>query len=211
MTNSEQPPRRPSRRSRSVRRVTGGASKLLSQTRLRNGPDGPGDSVQDHLLLRMQKATFREIHQLYTERAERGDAGVPSALDALDTMWLNVRKLRSGAPAIMKTLSSPHGDVQVHLAEFYADSTSLLEDAIRVVFAEDLGNLALPPDRMAVLVRVMLEGLVVELAQARDADDVALVDQAYADLRVLFERFVLSGSDGGALEPLSMDPIPLPW
>ena len=84
-----------------------------------------------------------------------------------------------------------HPLVQDRLDSFYAESTSLLEDAIRHVFAEDLGQLALPPERMAVLVRILLEGLVVELAQARTQEDVAAVDQAFEDARALFARFVL--------------------
>ena len=87
----------------------------------------------------------------------------------------------------------------------------MLEEAIHEVFASDLGQLALPPDRMAVLVRVALEGLVVELAQATSPEEVAMVDQAYADLRALFERYVLNGDGGPPLEEVRMEPIPLPW
>jgi len=64
---------------------------------------------------------------------------------------------------------------------------------------------------MAVIVRVVLEGLIVELAQAHDAEDVAIVDQAYADVRALFQRFVLTGEDAPPIEPITLEPIPLPW
>lgn len=200
-------------RGRRVRRILGGAGRLLGRSRIRAAEAlgrGPG-SVADHLIIRAHKATFQEMHQHYVSKAVQGEGGLPAALDAFDTMWRNIRQLRAGAPRIMKTLSSEHGDVQAQLAEFYADSTSLLEDAIRVVFAEDLGALAVPPERMAVLVRVVLEGLVVELAQARTAEDVEAVDQIYADVRVLFERYVLAGDAGSALPPVELEPIPLPW
>ena len=130
-----------------VRRILGGAGRLLGRSRVRATEalgKGPG-SVADHLIIRAHKATFQEMHQHYVAKATQGEGGLPAALDAFDTMWRNIRHLRSGAPRIMKTLSSEHGDVQAQLAEFYADSTRLLEDAIRVVFAEDLGALAVPP------------------------------------------------------------------
>jgi len=167
--------------------------------------------MQDHLIIEAQQATYREMHRRFTERAEGGDTGLDSALDALDAMWFNVRELRSGAHVIMGTLSSADGSVQSRLSSFYQESTGLLRDAIRGVFANDLGQLAVPPERMAVLVRVLLEGLVVELAQAQSNEDVAEVDQAYADLRQLFERFVLKGEDEPAFAEVSLEPIPLPW
>ncbi len=201
------------RRPRAVRRILGGAGRLLSRSKLRATEalgEGPG-SVADHLLLRAHKATFEEMHQHYTEKASQGESGLNVALDGFDTMWRNIRHLRAGAPRVLKTLTSEHGEVQAHRAEFYADSTRLLEDAIRVVFAGDLGALAVPPERMAVLVRVVLEGLVVELAQARTPEDVAAVDQIYEDVRVPFERYVLAGDTASALAPVELEPIPLPW
>ena len=49
---------------------------------------------------------------------------------------------------------------------------------------------------MAVLIRVLLEGLVVELARAQGPAAVEQVDQAYQDMRGLFARFVLAGRPG---------------
>ena len=51
----------------------------------------------------------------------------------------------------------------------------------------------------------------VELAQARTPADVEAVDQIYADVRVLFERYVLAGDSASALLPVELEPIPLPW
>jgi hypothetical protein len=151
------------------------------------------------------------MHRRFTERAEHGEGGVRSAVEALDAMWLSIRDLRSAAGLIMGTLSSRDEEVQDHVSRFYHESTTLLSDAIRHVFAEDLGQLAVPPERMAVLVRIVLEGLIVELAQAQSEADVALVDRAYGDLRQLFEQFVLLGEGGSQLDDLTMEPIPLPW
>jgi hypothetical protein len=188
-------------------RILNRAAKLLSRTRLNQAPG----AARDHLIIEAQQRAFREMHSRFTERASRGEGGLNNALDALDVMWLSIRDLRGGAPVIMKTLSSNHDGVQSHLDRFYQESTSLLEDAIRAVFANDLGQLSVPPDRMAVLIRVALEGLVVELAQARSPDDVVIADQAYADFRVLFERFVLTGANAPKMDPIELEPIPLPW
>ncbi len=191
-----------------LQRALGRATSLLARTRLREQAAAP---IRDHLLIEAQQATWRELHRRFTERASRGERGLANALEALDAMWLAIRELRAGAPAVVETLASPHASVRKRLERFYAESTALLEEAIRAVFAEDLGKLAIPPDRMAVLIRIALEGLVVELAQARDDADVARVDQAYADLRGLFERFVILGDASPAVEAVALEPIPLPW
>ncbi len=208
--------RDPSLRRRATRKVVEKASSLLTRgrsavERVADEQDEPRPAAAaDILLMEAQGVTYRELHRRFTERAEHGDAGLASALDALDAMWANIRQLRAGAPALLMTLTNDEHIVQHRRSRFYQESTALLEDAIRTVFAESLGQLALPPGRMAVLVRILLEGLVVELAQAKDADDVRAADQAYADARDMFERFALHGE--GPLGPApDLDPIPLPW
>lgn len=209
----------PSLRRRASRALLGTASTLVTGVRSRaqamaDAGEPRAAAVTDVLLMESQHGAYVELHRRFTERAGRGLGGLGSALDALDAMWSNIRQLRGGAGAILLTLSNPDLTVQDRRARFYQDSTSLLEDAIRSVFATDLGQLALPPERIAVLVRVALEGLVVELAQARTADHVATVDRAYADLRSLFERFVLHGAGEAPIvvhELGPLEPIPLPW
>ncbi len=168
---------------------------------------------KEDLLIEAQRAAFREMHLRFTERARRGEKGLEAALDALDAMWRTVRELRGGAPFIVETLAmaSHDGPLNRRLARFYVESTSLLEDAIRQVFADELDRLAISPDRMAVLIRVLLEGLTVELAQARTDEEAARVDQAYLDFRELFERFVLSGQTLNAPSTDGIAPVPLPW
>jgi len=203
-------------RRRAGRRILGAASRLVTRGRLRaEQGDASGETrpaaVADVLLMESQQAAYEQLHRRFTERAGRGDGGLLSATDALDAMWDNIRQLRGGAPAILRTLSSGDTTVQDRRVRFYEDSTHLLEDAIRAVFAADLGQLAIPPERLAVLIRIAIEGLVVELAQARTPEDVAQVDQAYADLRALFQHVVRSESGAGPELQLPLEPIPLPW
>lgn len=207
---------RGSLRRRATRRLLDTASTLVTRARVRaqtlaEGGEARPAGIADVLLMESQQTAYVHLHRHFTERAGRGEGGLASALEALDAMWETIRQLRSGATAILLTFANGDETVQDRRARFFVESTTLLEDAIRAVFATDLGLLAVPPERMAVLVRVALEGLVVELAQARTADDVAKVDQAYADLRALFERFVLHGGTWPAVEPISLEPIPLPW
>jgi hypothetical protein len=205
----------PSLRRWATRRLLDTASDMVTRTRqLANEISERGDLhprvVADVLLMEAQQAAWEQLYARFKERAERADGGLASALDALDAMWQMIRHLRAGAPSILHTLSNPDETVQDRRSRFYQESTRLLTDGIRVVFATDLGHLAIPPDRMAVLVRVMMEGLVVELAQARNAEDVAEVDRAYTDLRALFERYVLDAEP--LPEPqIPLEPIPLPW
>ena len=193
---------------RAARRLLGAANDLVNLARTTGARSR---AMADVLLLDSQQAIVAELHRRFTMRPASDEGGLGRGLEALDLMWEAVRALRGGAPALLHTLSSDDESVQDRRARFYVESTALLEEAIREVFSSDLGHLALPPERLAVLVRVALEGLVVELAQARTPDDVAKVDQAYADLRTLFERYVLLGDADSAPEEVSMEPIPLPW
>jgi hypothetical protein len=201
-----------SRRRRAARQLFGAAGRMLDRAFVVAG-DVTTEVVNtaDILLMESQEGVYTELHRRFTEKAERGEGGLESALEALDAMWENVRQLRGGASAILHTLSTRDVNIQDRRQRFYVQSTRMLEDAIRKVFEEDLGELAVPPQRMAVLVRIFLEGLVVELAQARTAEDVREVDQAYADMRALFQRFVLNGRDSEIVEAVELEPIALPW
>ncbi|MFT4626318.1 MAG: hypothetical protein ACI8PZ_004995 [Myxococcota bacterium] len=205
-----------SRRRRAAQRLLGAAASALERARdqaqdVRLDVVERATSTADMLLMESQQVTYAELHRRFTERAERGEGGLVSAIEALDAMWENIRQLRAGAHVILGTLSSTHASVQDRRSRFVVESTAMLEDAIRTVFAEDLGHLAVPPERMAVLVRILLEGLVVELAQARTPADVREVDQAYADMRALFQRFVLLGGEAPLIEAVELEPIALPW
>lgn len=211
MTQSQEPvPDLSSLPKRAARRLMRAANELVELARS-SSLGAKSRAMADIVLLDTQLSFVTELHRRFTVRANQGDGGLGSALEALDLIWENVRALRAGAPALLHTLSNDVEMVRDHRARFYVESTALLKEGIREVFSADLGQLALPPDRLAVLVRVTLEGLVVELAQAKSADDVAVVDQAYADLRTLFARYVLLGDAGPELEEIQMEPIPLPW
>ena len=91
------------------------------------------------------------------------------------------------------SLAAQDGTVRDAFDEFSAEGTALLEEGIRAVMAEEMDRLTLPPDRMAVLIRTMLSGLVVELARARTEEERAQVQLAYEDLRFLFSSFAVGG------------------
>jgi len=166
---------------------------------------------KEGLLIEAQKSVFKELHRRFTERATRGEQGVNTALDALDAMWTSVRDLRDGAPFIVETLSlgGQEGPMRPHIRNFYRESTSLLEDGIKKVFSDKVGLLVIPPYRMAVLIRILLSGLMVELAQAKTEQELKEIDQAYGDMRTLFQQFVLIKSEFELDE--ETDSIPLPW
>ena len=166
---------------------------------------------KEGLLIEAQKSVFKELHRRFSERVTRGDSGVDTALDALDSMWTSVRDLRDGAPFIVETLSlgGQQGPLRPHIQNFYRESTALLEDGIRKVFSENIGSLVIPPHRMAILIRILLSGLMVELAQAKTDQELQDIDRAYSDMRTLFQQFVLIENDFSIDE--STDSIPLPW
>ncbi len=166
---------------------------------------------KESLLLETQRTIFRELHKRITERNQSSEHSVRNALDALDSMWNSVRELKSTAPFIVETLMLRGGDGPVHekIRLFYKESTLLLEDGIRKVFADQLSELVISPERMAVLIRVLLSGLVVEMAGATTDEELKELDQAYRDIRTLFGDFVVMSSDWDVDE--HTDSVPLPW
>ena len=185
------------------RSILQGAQKVF----LRTDPIHP----QESLLIETQRAVFRELHKRFLERARRGEKGLSSALDALDSMWASIRTLSPGAPFLVETLGKASNKemLRMQLQDFYLESTRLLEDGIRAVFADQIHQLSIPPERMAKLIRILLEGLLMELAQAQNEEALAQVDQAYADMRQLFAQFVLKKDPRPTVE--ASENLVLPW
>lgn len=149
---------------------------------------------KEHLLIEAQRLTFRQVHARIEERVRRGESGMPTALDGLDAIWSTVREMRSWAPFMIETMSLASSDepIRLRLDAFYAESEDLLVRAIERVFAGERQRMSMPPERLARLVRITLNGLIFELAYARDEADLKRVDAAYADLRESFATIALS-------------------
>ena len=161
-------------------------------------------------LIEAQRTVFRTLHLRFLEKSQQGDQGLDAALEALDSIWSSVRNLSDAAPFIVETLSTKTPHVQVRLQDFYQESTKLLEDGIRIVFSEDIAQLTIPPQRMAKLIRILLEGLLIELMHAQNEEQLEQLDQAYADFRMLFRSFVLKNPEPDLI-PGSEEDIVLPW
>ncbi len=166
--------------------------------------------TKERLLIEAQRSTIRGLHQRFSQRASQGHTGLSAALEALDAMWNTVRDLREGAPFIVETLSlsGQKTALRKHLRSFYRESTGLLSNGITQVFDGQVEELTIPPERMATLIRILLEGLIVELAQVKTAEELAEIEQAYADLRELFSRFALKKKE---LKHTEDEGFPLPW
>jgi len=166
---------------------------------------------KEGLLMETQRVVFRELHRRFTRQALGKEEGLKTALDALDAMWQTTRELRDIAPFMLETLNlgNKNATLRPQLDQFYRESTSLLEDGIRKVFANELGTLVIPPDRMAILIRIFLSGMVVELAQVKSPEQLKELDQIYADIRSMFERFIVEKELFKLDE--DTDSVPLPW
>jgi AcrR family transcriptional regulator len=156
---------------------------------------------KEHLLIEAQRATFRQIDRRFEERFQKGDVGMATALEGLDAMWEALFDMRKWAPFMVETLSlsTQPGPVRQHLDEFYAESNEHLERGIRRVFASEIEDLIIPPERLARVVRGAFHGLVVELAYARSEADLEKIEETYRDLRDLFSEVVLA-TPGSELE-----------
>jgi AcrR family transcriptional regulator len=166
---------------------------------------------KEGLLIETQRVVFKELHRRFTRQALGEEQGLSTALDALDAMWQTARDLRDIAPFMLETLNlgNKHASLQPQLEQFYRESTSLLEDGIRKVFSKELGVLIIPPEQMAILIRILLSGLVVELAQVQSTKQLEELDQVYSNIRSLFQRFVVQKEDIKWSE--DTDTVPLPW
>jgi AcrR family transcriptional regulator len=150
---------------------------------------------KEHLLLEAQRATFRAIHARFQDRFKRGERGTRTALEGLDALWAAIWDMRRWAPFMVETISlaAQQSPVRQHVDRFHAETQPLLEQGIRDAFADQLDQLVVPPERLALLIRTALHGLVVELALARTPSEFETVERSYRDMRALFERVVASG------------------
>lgn len=200
-------PRASSRGARSVQRILDSAARLFG----REGFQGASMHAvaraagvskgllhyhfqsKEHLLIEAQRATFRQLHKRFDERFQKGERGLPTALDALDALYDSLREMRAFAPFMVETISlvTHGGPLAEDAASFYAESMELLEKGIRGTFAGMEERMSVPPRRLAQLVRIGMHGLIIELAYARSDEELAVVDHAYQDLRDLFARVAL--------------------
>lgn len=149
---------------------------------------------KEQLLLEAQRRVLRQIHKRFLERARHGERGLQAALAGVDALWQAVTELQAQAPFMVEVMSiSAHDGAARAPFRAYADEcTDLFEDGIRHVFTdEELGRLVVPPERVAFMFRCGLQGLIVELAQARSDPERERVQQAYSDFRDQFARMVL--------------------
>ena len=205
MSSPEDPPPR-SRGARTVQRILDSAARIFG----REGFQGASMNAvaraagvskallhyhfrsKEHLLIEAQRATLRQLHKRFDDRFGKGEKGLATALDALDSLYDALREMRALAPFMVETMSlvTQGGPLAEDAERFYDESMELLENGIRRTFEDDEARLTLPPERLARLVRVCVHGLLVELAYAQADDDLDAVDQSYRDLRALFERTV---------------------
>jgi AcrR family transcriptional regulator len=164
---------------------------------------------KDHLLIEAWRATFKRIHERFEERFDRGDAGLGTAMEALDALWAAVRDMSGWTPFMLQTMSAASRDpaLRGRLADFNAEALTRVELGLMRSFSDDLHRLALPPDRLARAVRTGLYGLIVELAAARTDEERARVDQTYADVRGMLERVLLDAADPRASRATIRPPL----
>lgn len=148
---------------------------------------------KEHLLIEAQRVALKRIHERFDEEHTEAK-GRAAALDAIDAMWHSIRDLHRWSPFLVETLSlaSTSQPVSEHLERFYEESMGLLADGIDRTFADAQSPMPIPPDRLARLIRLSLHGLLVELALAKTDDQLAVVDQTFADLRQLLADNVLT-------------------
>ena len=149
---------------------------------------------KEHLLIAAHRATLRQVYLRFQQRFEQGERGMDTALDGLDALWGALRELEDWSPFMLETmaLAAKGRRVRPQMDEFFDEVMPLLEQGIRDAFAEEEDRLVLPPRRMALVMRTMFQGLVVDLAFARGPSERERVDLTYRDLRGQFARYAVA-------------------
>jgi AcrR family transcriptional regulator len=148
---------------------------------------------KEHLLIEAWRVTFRRVHERFEERFAAGDAGVGTAMEALDALWGALRDMHGWAPFMVQTMALASRDRALgdRLEDFNAEALARVELGLLRLFSDQLDRLVLPPERLSRAVRTGLYGLIVELAAARTPEQLAAVDQTYRDVRSLLETVVV--------------------
>jgi AcrR family transcriptional regulator len=149
--------------------------------------------TKEHLLIEAWRVTFRRVHERFEERFAAGDAGVGTAMEALDALWGALRDMHGWAPFMVQTMALASRDRALgdRLEDFNAEALARVELGLLRLFSDQLDRLVLPPERLSRAVRTGLYGLIVELAAARTPEQLAAVDQTYRDVRSLLETVVV--------------------
>lgn len=145
---------------------------------------------KEHLLIETWRVTFRKVFEAFEDNYHQGSRGLGAVLASMDALWLSVHDMRQAAPFVVEVLSlvSQNGPIRPHFDDLDREAMALLERGLSRLYAEQPDTLGIPAHRLARLVRIVLAGLVVELAIARTDDDVRRAEQAYHDLRDVFAR-----------------------
>jgi AcrR family transcriptional regulator len=153
---------------------------------------------KEHLLIEAWRVTFRRVHERFEERFAAGDAGVGTAMEALDALWGALRDMHGWAPFMVQTMAMASRDRALgdRLEDFNAEALARVELGLLRLFSDQLDRLVLPPERLSRAVRTGLYGLIVELSAARTPDQLAAVDQTYSDVRSLLETVVVERPPG---------------
>ncbi|MCO4743539.1 MAG: TetR/AcrR family transcriptional regulator [Proteobacteria bacterium] len=148
---------------------------------------------KEHLLIEAQRATFRQMHERFEERFAQGDKGMDTALDALDNLWDSLFSMRHWAPFMVETISlaAQQSPIRKAADAFYSESMSLLDSGLRAVFEGEEDRLVIPPERLGAMVRVCVHGFIVELAYARNEEELEAAHRTYKDFRQLFGTWML--------------------
>jgi AcrR family transcriptional regulator len=148
---------------------------------------------KEHLLIELQADWCRRVARNVRERMAAGPASLESALAAFDQVWdamIATRNQFAFAIEVWRqSLTQPA--IRERLVAFDREIGALCAEGLRVTLGPLATELAVPLDRAAALVQVVLDGLSFRLFLD---DDVAAVRRTFDDVRTILVAALLPGA-----------------
>jgi AcrR family transcriptional regulator len=148
---------------------------------------------KEHLLIELQADWCRRVARTMRERMAAGPPSLEAALSAFDQVWDALVATRNqfgfGIEVWRQSLTQPA--IRARLVEFDREIAGLCAEGLRVTLGPLATELAVPLDRAAALVQVVLDGLSFRLFLD---DDVASVRRTFDDVRTILVAALLPGA-----------------
>ena len=149
---------------------------------------------KEHLLLEVQLMLFRDV----LEQVRRFTIGAQASLDHFDrTLDQVLSFLESDLDSVMalfelRGVAKRKPGFAERLDRFNDEVLALVTEGIHNTLGPMTARLRVPPDRLARMLRVLLEGLLIDLSFARDPESREKVHETFGDFRRLLSEVILT-------------------
>lgn len=149
---------------------------------------------KEHLLLEAQLMLFRDLLE-QVRRFASGDEGSLSHFDqTLDQVLAFLESELDSVMALfeLRGVAQRSPGFAERLDRFNQEVIALVTEGIHNTLGPMTSRLRVPPERLARMLRVLLEGLLIDLSFARDDEARRAVHETFGDFRRLLSEVILT-------------------